>query len=190
MITENEKQRLLKRLDEWFDDPKAPKPTNKDSFKESALNVFIRNEERYFNQQICANALDEALKKINQIIEKLDDTHNRGFGNKQTELLEQLLRQAKEAAGSPKDKAEIHKAYYNSKTETWIQSTLLEQDKKQRSKDSGRLIFDLEALWFSEFGQRPSANNEHPFYVFAYYLTEIDAGSIRKKRGRTTAPKT
>lgn len=188
MITNNEKQRLLKRLEEWNHHEAAPVPKNRDSFKESVLDVFIQNEERYFNQQICAIALDEALKKINQVIEKLDDTHARGFGNNQTYLLEQLLRQAHEAGGSPKDKAEIHKAYYNSKTDSWIKSTLLEQDKKQRSKDSGRLIFDLEVLWFSEFGQRPSANDEHPFYVFASYLMEIDAGSIRKKRERTTTP--
>lgn len=189
-MTPKERQNLLRKLNEWSTWPNAPTPENTAQFRESVLAVFERSEERERNSRNCAEGLTEALKQTQKALDALSATHAKGYSNAQTRYLWELLEKVCRVTWEPKEKGEIHKAYHHAASDSWMRSVLTANKKKARSENV-RLIFDLEALWFSEFGERPNTSDEHPFYVFAGYLMddkEKDPNSVKRQRSRTVPP--
>lgn len=188
MITKQEQEHYTRRFNEWLHTPKAPRPGNADEFREQVLAVFSHSEERDREKRQQSEALKTALKHTQKAIEALSTVQTKGFSNGQTAHLLGLLEAAYSEAGSPKETAEIHKSYHHSASDTWIHSTLTETQTKARSPQA-RLIFDLETLWFSEFGERPNNYAHEPeFYIFAGYLLDIDPNSVKKQRERIVPP--
>lgn len=184
MITETEREKYSQRLTEWLRMPKAPRPQDPDEFRERVLGVLSYSEERDRNKRQCSEALTTALKHTQKAIEALSKAHDKGASSGQTRHLLALLKTAYSEAGEPKEKAEIHKSYYDSASDTWIDSVLTATQKKARSPRA-RLIFDLETLWFSEFGERPKKHDHEPeFYIFAGHLLGLDPNSVKTQRGR------
>ena len=188
MITDQEREEYTRRFNVWLRTPKAPKPSNADEFRESVLGVFARDEERQRKDRNTNEALEKALRHTQKAIEALTADHakHNGFKNNRTHKLLDALETAYYEAGEPKDTSEIHKSYYDSASDSWMHSVLT-ATKNQRSPKA-RLIFDLEALWFSEFGERPTTADESKFFIFASDMMEIDANSVKKQRSRTVPP--
>ena len=191
MITKEQEKLLINLFDDWQNRTDSPAPRDPENFRESVLAVFARDEERQRNdRQHTSKALKDALKHTQMAIEALTAAHAKedGFSYNRTHKLLDALETAYHEAGEPKDKGEIHKSYYDAASDGWIHSTLTATVNKQRSH-TARLIFDLEALWFSEFGERPTTADEPKFYIFAGDLMGIDPNSVKKQRSRTVPPK-
>jgi len=190
VIIKEQEKLLINLFDDWQNRTDSPTPRDPENFRESVLAVFARDEERQRNDRQTNKALKNALKHTQMAIEVLTAAHAKqnGFKHNRTHVLLGALETAYHEAGEPKDKGEIHKSYYDAASDSWIHSTLTETVNKQRSP-TARLIFDLEALWFSEFGERPTTADEPKFYIFAGDMMGIDPNSVKKQRSRTVPPK-
>jgi|GEM_PF-2669421 len=204
MITEEQAKTLNNRFDTWQERTDSPAPRNPENFRESVLAVFARDEERQRNDRNTSEALEKALRHTQKAIEALTAAHAKQDGfkyNRTHKLLDSLetvldsLETAYYEAGEPKDKGEIHKSYYDSASDSWMHSVLT-ATKNQRSP-TARLIFDLEALWFSEFGERPTTHDGSKFFIFAAdmmrtnrsgVIKAIDSSAVKKQRSRTVPP--
>ena len=188
MITEEQAKTLNNRFDTWQGRTDSPAPRNPENFRESVLEVFARDEKRQRGDRNADEALEKALRHTQKAIKTLTSHHakQRGFKYNRTHELLDKLETAYYEAGEPKDKGETHKSYYDSASDSWMRS-VLSATKNQRSQ-TARLIFDLEALWFSEFGERPTTADESKFFIFASDMMEIDANSVKKQRSRTVPP--
>lgn len=187
MITKDQQNALSDLFDDWRRRPDSPPLSDPESFRASVMAVFARDEERQRNDRNAAEALEKALRHTKKAIEVLAAVHTKGYSNKQSRHLLSLLEKAHCAAGEPKDKGEIHKSYYHAASDSWINSILTSPLKKTRSP-TARLIFDLEALWFSEFKERPNTADEPKFYIFAGDMMKIDPGSVKRQRSRNVPP--
>jgi hypothetical protein len=187
MITDQEREKYTCLFNEWARTPKVSRPRNTEAFRDSVLEVFSKHEERQRNSRNCAAALDKALRRTQNAIEALSTTHAKGYSNAQTKHLLTMLEAAHYEAGEPKEKSEVHKSYYDSASGTWMHSMLTATNKKARSPRA-RLIFDLEALWFSEFRERPNTADEPQFYIFAGQMMGVTPEGVRKQRSRTVKP--
>jgi hypothetical protein len=191
MITEERVKILNNRFDTWQERTDSPAPRNPENFRESVLAVFARDEERQRNDRQSNKALEDALRHTQRAIEALTAAHakHNGFSNNRNRNRNHKLLDALETAyyeaGEPKDKGEIHISYYDSASDSWMHSALTAT--KNRRSPTARLIFALEALWFSEFGERPTAY-EPQFYIFAGYMLGISPNSVKKQRSRTVPP--
>jgi|AntRauTorcE11897_2_1112592.scaffolds.fasta_scaffold08950_3 hypothetical protein len=197
MITEEQAKTLNNRFDTWQEREFSPAPRNPENFRESVLAVFARDEERQRNDRNTNEALDKALRHTQKAIEALTAAHAKqdGFKNNRTHKLLDSLKTAYYEAGEPKDTSEHHISYYDSASDSWMHSVLT-ATKNQRSH-TARLIFDLEALWFSEFGERPTTADESNFFIFAGdmmrtnrsgVIKAIDPSAVKKQRSRTVPP--
>jgi hypothetical protein len=187
MITEERVKILNNRFDTWQERTDSPAPRNPENFRESVLEVFARDEERQRKDRNTNEALEKALWHIQKAIEALTEAHakHNGFSNNRNHKLLDALETAYYEAGEPKDKGEIHISYYDSASDSWMHSALTAT--KNRRSPTARLIFALEALWFEEFGERPTAD-EPQFYIFAGYMLGIRPTSVKKQRSRTVPP--
>jgi hypothetical protein len=154
---------------------------------ESVLAVFARDEERQRNDRQSNKALEDALRHTQRAIEALTEAHakHNGFSNNRNHKLLDALETAYYEAGEPNDTSEHHKSYYDAASDSWMHSVLTAT--QNRRSPTARLIFALEALWFSEFGERPTAY-EPQFYIFAGYMLGISPNSVKKQRSRTVPP--
>lgn len=187
MITKEMEKAFSDRFNGWRKRPDAPKLKDPDAFKACVLDVFARDEDRQRSDRNAYKALKDALRHTKKAIAVLATAHGKNYSNRQSRHLLDLLENAYRDAGEPKDSGEIHKSYYHAASDTWLNSTLTPTVKKTRSP-SARLIFDLEALWFSEFQERPNTSDEPKFYIFAGDMMAIDPHSVRRQRDRTVPP--
>lgn len=186
-MTTKEKEKTLSDLfDDWQKRPDSPALSDLENFKARVLAVFAEDEARQRSDRNAFDVMNSALKHTMKAIKVLEDVHAKGYSNRQSRRLLELLGEAYNGAGA-KDKGERHISHYHADSDSWVDSVLTATSKKKRSA-TARLIFNLENLWFSEFKERPNNADEPKFYIFAGDMMGIDPSSVKKQRERTVPP--